>query len=295
KKVDYGNAKVPSLGGIPLLALWMRQGMDTYYYGIHPQLKIEVGLKVLPLHLANPEMVRRWCSEAKMAARVISPHFVKLKDAGEECGLFYMVMEFVNGPTAGSHLKKVKDSGAPGLTEAEALDTCIAASEGLAALHKEGIINRDIKPAKILIPKVQGRQDLDFKAAKLFDLGYAHDEVRGDSGTLGKGLLGTPAFMAPEQAMDVKNAHKPADVFSIGATLYALLSGQPPFKGQTALQVLAATQKDPHTPLCSVRPDVSSATAALVDRCLAKDPAARYADGPALLAALKECRAALGH
>jgi len=268
--------------------------MGAVYYGIHPRLKIEVAVKVLPFHLAeqNPEMVQRFLREAEIAARVSSEHLVSVKDVNQESGIHYLVMEFVKGQTAGGHLKKLKESGVAWLPEADALDTCIAATEGLAAAHRQNIIHRDIKPDNILIPSGEANK-LDFTAAKLYDLGMARGGGGGDSITLSQVAMGTPGYMAPEQAEDAKHARKPADVFSMGATLYALLTGNAPFQGSALLKVLRATIEQPHKPIREVRPDVSMATAQLLHRCLAKKPDARYSDGRALLVALKGCRAGL--
>jgi len=289
--VDFGNAKVPSLGGIPLLAKLGQGGMGAVYYGIHPRLKIEVAVKVLPFHLAeqNPEMVQRFFREAETAARVSSPHLVNVKDVNQESGIHYLVMEFVKGQTAGGYLRKVKESGATGLVEAEALDICIAASEGLCAAHEEGIIHRDIKPDNILIPFDKSGQP-SFAASKLSDLGLARGVDPGHSLTGSNLPMGTPGYMPPEQAEDAKNARKPADVFSMGATLYALLSGNAPFQGSALLKILRATIEQPQTPIRQLRPEISAATAALLDKCLAKDPSQRLTDAAALLEALKACR-----
>ncbi|MGD0088882.1 MAG: bifunctional serine/threonine-protein kinase/formylglycine-generating enzyme family protein [Planctomycetota bacterium] len=284
----------PTLGGIPLLAKLGQGGMGAVYYGIHPRLKTEVAVKVLPFHLAeqNPEMVQRFLREAEAAVRARSPHVVNVTEVNEESGIHYLVMEFVKGQTAGGYLRKVKGTGCAGLAEADALDICIAGSEGLAVAHEEGIIHRDIKPDNILIPFDQSGQP-KLAASKLSDLGLARGGGHGDSITLSQVAMGTPGYMAPEQAADAKKARKPADVFSMGATLYALLSGNAPFQGSALLKILQATIEQPHRPIRELRPEVSTATVQLLDRCLAKKPEERYSDGHALLAGLKACRASL--
>jgi len=274
--------------------------MGAVYYGVHPRLMVEVAVKVLPFHLADsaPEMIQRTFSEAQTAARVKSPHLVGVHDVNQESGIYYLVMEFVRGKTAGGRLKALKATGAVGLPEAEALDICIAATTGLAAAHKANIIHRDIKPDNILIPFAAGAPagthgPLDFSVAKLSDLGLARREGSDKSLTGTQACMGTPGYMSFEQAQDAEKAGKPADVFSMAATLYALLSGHAPFKGSSATEIILETAQDRRQPIGEVRPDVSPATGELLNRCLAKDPTARCVDGAALLQELKACRAAL--
>jgi len=287
-----GTAVMPSLGGIPLMAKLGQGGMGAVYYGIHPRLRQEVAVKVLPLGLAeqNPDLIKRFHREAEVASRVKSKHLIGVMDINQEGEMFYLVMEFVNGASAGGYLKQLKQAGKQGMDEAEALDVCIAATEGLAAAHANGIIHRDIKPDNIMIPRARPGNAMLFKDSKLADLGLAHDDTAAQSLTQSGVCMGTVGYMAPEQAMDAKHVGKPGDVFSMGATLYALLSGNAPFTGATAMKILLATTQEPHAPLKTVRTDVSVVTSELLDRCLHKDPARRYVDGTALLQALKVCR-----
>jgi len=293
-RVEHEGAPRPALGGIALLAKLGQGGMGTVYYGVHPRLCTEVAVKVLPFHLAarDPDHVRRFVREAQVAARVKSPHLVAVNDVNEECGIHYLVMEYVNGKSAEHYLAEWRAKGQPGLPEAEALEVCLAAARGLAAAHAEGIIHRDLKPANILIPRDR-EGGLNLGAAKLADLGLARSDEPSEALTATCQALGTPGYMAPEQIEDAKHARKPADVFALGATLYMLLTGHTPFRGQTFMKVVHATLDEPHTPVWQLRSDVSASTVRLIDRCLAKAPAARYPDGPALVAALESCLAAV--
>jgi serine/threonine-protein kinase len=294
-RTSYAGQNVPTLGGIPLLAKLGQGGMGAVYLGVKQMLQQEVAVKVLPLHLAQeqPQLVERFLREARIAARVQSPCLVRVTDVSQEGGLFFLIMEFVAGLSAGSLLKKTA-AASQKIDEASALDICIAATQGLAAAHVEGVIHRDIKPDNILIPKAKANEALLFDAAKLADLGLARDETLGQSLTGGQQALGTPGFMAPEQAVDARKAAKPADVFSVGATLYALLAGQSPFKAESSMATILRTIQDPAKPIRDLRPEISIATAELIERCLRKDPAARYVDASALLQGLKTCRSVLG-
>ncbi|MBE7466489.1 MAG: serine/threonine protein kinase [Planctomycetes bacterium] len=289
-RIESDGQTLPALGGIPLWAKLGQGGMGAVYYGIHPRLHKEVAVKVLPFHLAQqrPEMVDRFFREAQMAARVQSPHLVGVTDVNEEAGLSYLVMEFVPGVSAGAYLKEKVDLGKVGIAETLALDICIAATTGLAAAHAAGIVHRDVKPDNILIPKAG--EALNFAASKLADLGLARSEELGHSMTGSQACMGTPGYMSPEHALDASNCGKPADVFSMGATLYALLAGKPPFTASTLMKVLMATRNEAHLPIGSIRADLSASTAALIDRCLSKNPQQRLADGTALLSALTACR-----
>lgn len=294
-RIAFENRSVPALGGIPLLARLGQGGMGAVYFGLKTMLKKEVAVKVLPMHLAQqqPQLVQRFLREAQIAAKIESPHLILVTDVAEDGGLFYLVMEYVHGVSAGAQLKSARQTGVQGLEEAIALDICIAATTGLAAAHAAGVIHRDVKPENIMIPK--RHNELAFSAAKLADLGLARaDDIGGPSLTGAQAAMGTPGYMAPEQALNARRAGKPADIFSMGATLYALLGGVAPFKGETATEAVIATIQKQHAPMLQVRPNVSPVTAELIERCLNKDPVKRYVDAMALQRALSVCRASLG-
>ncbi|MCW8132406.1 MAG: serine/threonine protein kinase, partial [Planctomycetota bacterium] len=294
-RVQHDGREVPALGGIPLLRKIGQGGMGAVYYGIHPRLRQEVAVKVLPFPLIaqDPVVVERFYREAQIAARVKSAHLVTVLDVNEEAGLFYLVMEYVAGVSAGSYVCSVLRAKGRGMDEGEALDLCIAASEGLAAAHREGVIHRDLKPDNILVPRMKNEAELDFTGAKIADLGLARDEASGNSLTGTYAAMGSLGYMPPEQAMDAKSVRKPGDVFGMGATLYALLAGKPPFKGSNSTAVLLDTLQGQQEPLRNIRPEVSENTARLVDKCLAKEPEKRFEDGEALLEALRACRSLL--
>ncbi|MBI3830684.1 MAG: protein kinase [Planctomycetes bacterium] len=291
KRITFEKRTVPALGGIPLLAKLGQGGMGAVYFGYKPMLKQEVAIKVLPAHMAKQHnvLVERFLREAQVASKVESPHLVRVTDVNEEGGLYYLVMEFVNGNTAGEYRRSLQQQV---LDEATALDICIAATAGLAAAHAQGIVHRDIKPDNIMIPRVKGTDQYLFNASKLSDLGLARaeDSQGGPTLTGQQASMGTPGYMAPEQALNARKAGKPADVFSMGATLYALLGGSSPFKGETTNETVFATLQKPHQPIRELRKDISKVTAELIDTCLQKDPTKRYACANGLFHALKVCR-----
>jgi serine/threonine protein kinase len=292
----------PTLGGIALTKKLGQGGMGAVYKGVHPRLGVEVAVKVLPFHLAgaNPTTIQYFEREARVAAKLNHPNLVRIFDVNTEkdpntgTQVYFLVMEFVAGPTAGGLLRKRSKDKAGVMAESDALDVVLGATSGLAAAHEENIVHRDIKPDNIIIP-LSDKGEPMLKKAKLMDLGLAKSVD--DSASMGltaqNVAMGTPGYMAPEQAEDAKTAGPPADVFSMGATLYALLCGAPPFAGTTIMQILRKTQGEPHPPIKSINPNVSDATAVLIDRCLDKEPGNRFKDAHTLLEALRIVRDAL--
>ncbi|MCX7806119.1 MAG: serine/threonine protein kinase, partial [Planctomycetota bacterium] len=319
----------PTLGGIPLLARIGRGGMGAVYYGIHPRLKVEVAVKVLPFHLAEQsgEVVERFVREAQAAAAVRSPHLVQVTDVNREGGVYYLVMEYVRGTTAGALIRRRTAAGGPGgLPEADALDICIAACEGLAAAHAEGIVHRDIKPDNILIPfrrrtAATGRhrpvgaepdrrpgigagigggagmggagseaatEELDFRAAKLSDLGLARTEEGGVTLTGTAVCMGTPGYMSPEQADGRSREVTPAsDVHALGAMMYELLCGVPPYVGESMMATLRKVVEEEPLPFRRRGVRVPYDLETIVLKCLEKDPGRRYRDAGELAEDLK--------
>ncbi len=293
-RVTVAGHRVPALGGIPLFYRLGVGGMGAVYYGIHRGFAHEVAVKVLPFHLAQtqPDLIERFFREARIASKINSDHLVRVTDVGQDGALSFLVMEYVHGKSAAAILEIGRSGGALGLDEAMALDICIAACKGLAAAHANAVIHRDVKPDNILIPVLPAGRDYNVNAGKLADLGLARCEGLHQTVTVPEFCLGSPGYMAPEQIDDTRHAGKQADVFSLGATLYVLLCGMPPFTGDTHLAIMRATAR-PHRPLSLVRPDISRMTSDAIDICLAKAPADRYADGAALLKVLVACRAGL--
>ena len=178
-RLEASGQICPSLNGIPLLYKLGQGGMGAVYYGVHPRLRSEVAVKVLPFHLAaqDPGMIQRFFREAQIAAKVRSPHLVSVIDVNEESGLFFLVMEYVAGCSMGQYLKKQIEEGRVGLSELDAIDSSIAACMGLDAAHQHGIIHRDLKPDNVMLPyKSRQNKTFDIRHAKLMDLGLARSE-----------------------------------------------------------------------------------------------------------------------
>lgn len=292
ERIESHGKLCPALNGIPILAKLGQGGMGAVYYGIHPRLRAEVAIKVLPFHLVeqDPGMIQRFFREAQIAAQVRSPHLVNVMDVNEESGLFFLVMEYVSGYSAGQLLRKFIQEGKPGLSELDALEVCIAATEGLHAAHSQGIVHRDLKPENIMVPYLS-RTDktFDLMHSKLMDLGLARSEASSQSLTGGQAAMGTPGYMAPEQALDAKKADKRSDVFGMGATLYGLLSGKAPFHGEAVMKIIMDTINVQHLPIEKVRPGISASVSEVLEKSLHKKQENRYQDAQQLLRALKNC------
>jgi serine/threonine-protein kinase len=254
------------------------------YEAAHLALGHRVAIKILRPGIPETADIRRkrFLREARVAARIRSDHVVRVFDfVAPEQGPTYIVMELLHGETLAERLGRTGP-----LPCAEAVDFVVQAAKPLAQMHDEGIVHRDVKPSNLFLER-----DADGKERiKLLDFGVAAFQApvaRPDSSlTWSEMIVGTPRYMAPEQIVSSKQVDTRADVWALGVTLYELLSGAPPFDGTTVLAVLNQIEHQQPRPLAERRPDVPAELAALVHRCLAKDPASRPADARALVEAL---------
>ncbi len=259
------------LGGVRLLALIGAGGMGRVYLGHHETLDIDVAVKVMREGgLADDD---RFINEARLAARIQHQNIVRMLHAGREGKRLYLVQELV----AGVDLKRLLErSGA--LPWRQAVGFALQVARGLAAAHQEGIVHRDIKPSNLLITP-QG-------TLKIADLGLAHDALGEDGSTETNGILGTPAYMAPEQARDFRKAGPRADVYALGVTLYQMLGGETPFRKSSHTNMLLAHIQEPVPDIRLKVGGLPGSLVTLLQRMLAKDPASRPADGEELALAL---------
>ena len=272
---------LPVIGGVSLIVKIGSGGMGSVYKGSQRAGGRFVAVKILPFTLLeqNPGLEKRFHMEARTAAALNSPHVVQVFDVGCDRQTHFIVMEYVAGQSIGELLRKRRAAGVRGLPEAEVLPLAIAGARGLAAAHAKGIVHRDVKPDNFLVP------DGHPEGTKLADLGLAKPEGGAQTfGTMSHVAMGTPGYMAPEQAEDAKTAGPAADVFSMGATIHAMLAGQAPFGGPSLIEILRTTASSNAPPLPE---GVSPGLRWVVDRCLAKKAKDRFRDGSELLAALE--------
>ena len=232
-----------------------------------------VALKVLQRG-GSAGNVARFRREVAALARLRHPGIVRLRDAGvTDFGQRYLVLDFVEGDTLAARLERGP------LPVSYAVELLSEVARALEAAHRQGILHRDVKPANVLLTP-EGRP-------RLTDFGLAVDADGGHSLTASGAMLGTPGYMPPEQGMgELDKLGPPADVYGLGATLYASLCGRPPFEGEPLQVLTAASERDPEPPSAH-RAQVSPTLDAICLRCLERDPARRYADAGELAVALE--------
>jgi len=269
----------PDIPGFDILSRIGEGGMGTVYLATHRVLQRQVAIKVLKPQLADdPLFVERFLREARLAASIAHPNVVTVSDAGRADELLYIVLEYVAGGDLGKVLKKRKR-----LPEQDALRTIEACALGLGAIHKAGLIHRDLKPDNILF-------DTD-EVPKITDLGIARS-IAGDDRMTGTGTtLGTPQYMSPEQARGLADIDARADIYSLGATLYVLLTGKAPFSGSTPYETVHHILSTDAPDVRAVNPRLSAQSAAIVRCCLMKDREQRYRTALELHADLAAARA----
>ncbi|MDZ4865383.1 MAG: protein kinase [Gemmatimonadota bacterium] len=251
-------------------------GMATVYLAEDLKHHRKVAVKVLRPELAASMGAERFEREIEVAARLTHPHILGVLDSGEAGGFFYYVMPYVEGETLRDRLTRSGE-----LPVADALRLLSEIAEALAAAHKGGVVHRDIKPENILL---SGRHAMvmDFGVAK------AVTEASGRQQLTTAGVaLGTPAYMAPEQATADPQLDHRVDIYALGVLAYEMLTGHPPFHGLTPQQTLAAHVTQAPVSATQRRPGISPALDALIMRCLAKRPADRYQTADDLVAALE--------
>jgi serine/threonine protein kinase len=247
-----------------------RGGMGVVFRARHPELDRTVALKVLLAgQLSSPEQRERFRLEAKAAARLRHPHVVAIHDVGEDEGRPFLVMDLVDGDSLGSRLDR--DGPLP-TREAATLIQKIAGALHFA--HGHSVLHRDVKPDNILLSPEGEPLLTDFGLAKLLD-----SQVTGP--TLSGQFLGTPAFMSPEQVRSTAVDPR-TDVYGLGATLYALLTGSPPFDAEQILELVTKVLQDEPPPPSQLESSVPSALDTICLTCLEKNPAYRYPTAQAM-------------
>lgn len=246
------------------LRLLGQGGMGEVYKARDRRLRRIVALKFI--RGSDERMTQRFMQEARAQARIDHPHVCKVFEVGEVASKSYIAMQFVDGPS----LEQAK----PLLSLLDKVGLVKQVAEALHCAHELGIIHRDIKPAYILLEK----QEDGLLHPVIMDFGLARDSGDSQGMTESGAVMGTAAFMSPEQARGhAKSLDRRSDVYSLGATLFDLLAGRPPFMAESLADTLLKVMNEAPPRLRQLVVDVPESLETIVDKCLNKEPGQRYA------------------
>ena len=260
-----------------------RGAMGTVYLGRDTAINRLVAIKAIPLasEFSESELAEarsRFFREAETAGRLNHPNIVTIYDVGEERGLAYIAMEYLKG----RHLSDYATLDTL-LEPRKVLDLAARTAQALGFAHKQQVVHRDIKPANIMYdPSADVLKITDFGIARLTGAGTTRTGI----------VLGTPSFMSPEQ-LEGRTVTGHSDLFSLGVSLFQLLTGQLPFTADSMTGLMQQIAEAPHPPLRTLRPDLPACVDGIIDRALAKTPEARFESGAQMAAALEDCRSRL--
>ena len=251
-----------------------RGGMGVVYRAVDVNLGREVAIKVLPEDiLHDPGRRTRLLQEARAASTLEHPHIAVIHEVGEDEGVTFIAMELIRGEKLSDHLQR-----AP-LPLPRALAIAVEIAEGLARAHDKGIVHRDLKPANVMVTEEGHAKVIDFGLAKVIEPvdGAAATASIGGPRTDSGIVLGTAAYMSPEQARGARIDHR-SDIFALGVTLYEMLTARPAFQGRSSLDTMHAVLSHPVPPLpaTDTPADISGEVQRIITKCTAKDPEDRF-------------------
>ena len=278
----------PDIPGLAMGDLLGRGGMCSVYRAVNAESGETVAVKLLDHdHRHHPMRVARFAREMGSLMRLAHPHIVRAIRCGEAGGLPFLIMEYCAGGTLAARI-----AGRP-VPSSTAVDLILALTQAVEYAHREGVVHRDLKPSNILLAD---SQTTDWRSVlpKVADFGLAKVAAEiGGSLTATREALGTPCYMAPELATGARDADARTDVYGLGAILYELLTGRPPFVGTAPLEVVRMVREDAPTPPSAINPEVPANLEAVCLRCLEKEPEARFQTAAAMAAAVERVRPAL--
>ena len=283
---DSAAVSTPAAGDVQRLGRYQlereigRGAMGVVYLARDTAINRLVAIKAIPLasEFTGAELVEarsRFFREAETAGRLNHPNIVTVYDVGEERGLAYIAMEYLKG----RHLSDYAKSDSL-MEPRKVMEVIGRTADALGFAHKQQVVHRDIKPANLMY-------DSSTDILKITDFGIAR--LSGAGSTRTGIVLGTPSFMSPEQ-LEGRTVTGHSDLFSLGVSLFQLLTGQLPFTADTMTGLMQQIAEVPHPPLRAFRPDLPACVESVIDRALAKNPDARYDSGAQMAAALEDCR-----
>jgi serine/threonine-protein kinase len=248
-------------------------GMGIVYKAQHRRMKRIVAIKALSaVAMKTSNIVKRFLREAEAAAKLSHPNIVAAYDSDEINGVPFLAMEYVEGNDLAVC---VKEHGPMAIDKA--LDCILQAARGLEHAHSQGIVHRDIKPANLLLDAHGTVKILDMGLARMQDADESTLNVaQAATITQAGSIVGTIDYMAPEQAMDSRSAGRSSDIYSLGATLFFLLTGRPMYEHQSLMARLLAHREGPIPSICDSRPDVPAQIDSIYRRMVAKKREDRY-------------------
>src|SRR3954465_1020380 len=248
-------------------------GMSTVYRAFDTVLERRVAIKVMHRETAtDSDQLERFRREARAVAQLNHPHIVTVIDAGEDEGMPYIVFEYVEGETLKDRIRRFGR-----LPIQESIAYAIEIARALGVAHARHIVHRDVKPQNVLIDEEGSAKVTDFGIARTLD----------EEGLTAEGrVLGTTDYVSPEQALG-QPVTPQSDLYSLGIVLYEMLTGDVPFHGETPVAVAMKHVREEVPDVQARRPEISAATASVIDRALAKDLSLRYEDAAAMVADLE--------
>jgi len=277
--LDAASSMRPTLGRYEIQKELGRGSMGVVYLGKDPRINRTVAIKTMMFDdevgaEQLKEMKERFFREAESAGKLSHPNIVRIFDAGEDQDMAYIAMELMEGEDFKVYAPKDKLLPIP-----KVLEYISKVADALDFAHQQGVYHRDIKPANIMLLKDGSIRVADFGIAR----------IQGSSKTATGTVLGTPSYMSPEQVAGKKIDGR-SDLFSLGVTLFELLTGEKPFKGGDAIgTLLFQIASDPHPNPKTIRADIPDAVAEIIDRALTKDPEQRYQRGAEMAIELRAC------
>lgn len=260
-------------------------GMGQVYRACHRRMKRTVALKVLSGEVSHaPDAASRFQQEVEAAARLLHPNIVTAFDAGEAHGVQYLVMEYVEGKDLAALLAEHGPLSVPA-----AVDCILQAAKGLQYAHQAGVIHRDIKPSNLLLHRHGAVKILDMGLARVRRSSRPDEATASERLTASGAIIGTVDYMAPEQAASTREATERSDIYSLGCTLFTLLTGRPLYDGATPLERIVAHRDQPIPSLRSIRSDVPPALDRVFQTMVAKKPGSRQASMAVVIQELLRC------